>query len=166
MNSWGIFQLIIISLSFFFTGCIFQLFDEWSERMVANTGGLLCKHLFLKPTAFQGRVWLVPDHPSLMKNGSKEMKKSELIVRQGLAIMIRYMEYAITAPLLLTSVCCLLIVDAPAWIYICCYFLMMVCNIFGILLHITVVLSSLDIEKTDSHPGENWFMNIVTTGKW
>jgi len=143
-----------------------QNFDDWSNDAMANTGGLLCKHLFLKPTSFQGRIWLVPEHNSLMKNGSREMKKSELVVKQGLTIIIRYIEYAITSPLLLTSVCCLLIVDAPAWVYICCYFLMIVCNLYGILLHSTVVMANLDIEKTDNVTGENWFMNLITTGRW
>ena len=163
---WNPFQILVLSLSFLLTIFIMQKFDNWSENAIANTGGLLCKHLFLKPIAFQGRIWLVPENNSLMKNGSIEMKKSELIVQQGLSIIIRYIEYAITSPLLLTSVCCLLIVDAPAWVYICCYFFMIVCNLYGILLHSTVVIASLNIEKTDNVPGDNWFMNIITTGKW
>jgi len=97
-----------------------------------------------------GRVWRVPKATALLRNRragrlqtpmgdgaepfSPEPVDNELETEFG--VVLRFAEYCITAPLLFLAVVCLLTVDGPAWLYLCGYWLLLVCNALGVVLHL------------------------------
>jgi hypothetical protein len=92
-----------------------------------------------------GRVWSIPSSIAGLRRrvwddyarlaGSEgehaEQQKSEYTY----GVIIRYIEYCVTAPLLFLAVLCLMVPDAPAWLFITGYWLILVCNALGIALH-------------------------------
>lgn len=78
-------------------------------------------------------------------------------------VAFKYAEYCVTAPLLFLAVVCLLTVDAPAWIFLSGYFMVMACNLLGIALHYSITTKI----KGDSDKGwVLWFNDIIMTGTW
>lgn len=93
-----------------------------------------------------GRVWRVPKATTLLRKRRADRLQTggpaELAspvdneVEIELGVVLRFAEYCITAPLLFLAVVCLLTVDGPAWLYLCGYWLLLVCNAFGVVLHL------------------------------
>jgi hypothetical protein len=78
-------------------------------------------------------------------------------------IAFRYSEYCLTAPLLFLAVACLLTVDAPAWLFLSGYFLILACNLLGIVLHYNIFIKlHVDIGKG----WIPWFNDIAIAGSW
>ena len=93
-----------------------------------------------------GRVWKVPRRVAGLRyrgiatdeqglpGPDKEDKKYETVY----GVAFRYAEYCVTAPLLFLAVVCLLVVDAPGWLFLTGFWLVLVCNALGIALHLSV----------------------------
>ena len=82
-------------------------------------------------------------------------------------VLARYFEYALTSPLYLIAIYCLLVVDGPGWVISAMLWMMVVCNLMGVLIQYTVTLKDLNPlveEKT------NTFMDLLgtmlKTGSW
>jgi hypothetical protein len=61
-------------------------------------------------------------------------------VKAQLEILLRYVEYSLSAPLLFIAILCMVVVDAPVWMYVGGYTLVQACNIQGIPLHLMCML--------------------------
>ena len=75
----------------------------------------------------------------------------------------RYAEYCVTAPLLFLAVVCLLTVDAPAWLFLSGYFMILTCNLLGITLHYSIMAQA---EQPGGDGWLQWVTNILLTGSW
>jgi hypothetical protein len=67
-------------------------------------------------------------------------------------IVWRYFEYCLTAPILWVAVFSLLVVDAPAWMYITGYMCILLCNLYGIPLQ----LIEMTIDDTQRAHFDGW----------
>ncbi len=100
----------------------------------------------------------------LMING--EASSLETLAEEEKEVMIvafRYAEYCVTAPLLFLAVVCLLTVDAPAWLFLSGYFMVMACNLLGIALHYSITT------KADGDADKGWVLwlnDLIMTGTW
>lgn len=90
-----------------------------------------------------GRVWRVPKATlrnrragRLQTDGQELSSPAENEFEAEFGVVLRFGEYCITAPLLFLAVVCLLTVDGPAWLYLCGYWLLLVCNLLGVALHL------------------------------
>lgn len=102
-----------------------------------------------------GRCWNVPRSVCLLRrrragrlnDGGEDSQLSPEAVRgmriqtyeNQMGVILRYAEYCITAPLLFLAVVCLLVTDAPAWLFLTGYWLLVTCNAIGIALHVSFV---------------------------
>ena len=96
-----------------------------------------------------GRVWKVPTRVAALRYRGLATKKEE---KPGLSdaekeyesiygVVVRYAEYCVTAPLLFLAVVSLLVVDAPGWLFLTGFWLVLVCNALGVALHLAVCAS-------------------------
>lgn len=115
-----------------------------------------------------GRVWQIP------KKGAKARLQGDTTTtdEQPLAsfeseigVVVRYAEYCITAPLLFLAVVCLLTVDGPAWLYLTGYWLLIVCNALGVVLHLDFIydMSEGHEQKAGVLP---WLITLFFSGPW
>jgi hypothetical protein len=65
---------------------------------------------------------------------------SAVNLRAQLEILLRYIEYSLSAPLLFIAILCMVVVDAPVWMYMGGYALVQACNLQGIPLHLMCML--------------------------
>ena len=65
---------------------------------------------------------------------------SAVNLRAQLEILLRYIEYSLSAPLLFIAILCMVVVDAPVWMYLGGYALVQACNLQGIPLHLMCML--------------------------
>lgn len=147
---------------------------------------------FLMRTSVNGREWYAPSYvrtplmPTRLMRGvvckRRQIPKGVKGLKMGLdentrapdvstaddpleimVVAFKYAEYCVTAPLLFLAVVCLLTVDAPAWIFLSGYFMIMACNLLGIALHYSITAKV----KSDSDKGwVLWFNDIIMTGNW
>lgn len=92
--------------------------------------------------------------------------KKEILFRRAIdAVGFRYAEYCITAPLLFLAVMCLLVTDAPAWLFLAGYWLVQACNAVGIALHYNI---TGDVGERVASKGaiDKWFEDIMSEGLW
>ncbi len=80
-------------------------------------------------------------------------------------VVFRYSEYCVTAPLLFLSVVSLLTVDAPAWLFISGYGLIVACNLWGIALHYSITWPSKETGE-DTQSFILWFNSLLLSGTW
>jgi len=117
-----------------------------------------------------GRVWAVPktskcSKASLRGETADEPAVSSEAFEADLGVAVRYAEYCVTAPLLFLAVVCLLTVEGPAWLYLTGYWLLVVCNALGIVLH-------MDFMYDDPTEHENkagvlpWLLTVFFSGPW
>lgn len=95
----------------------------------------------------------------------------------------RYTEYCVTAPLLFLALMCLLITDAPAWLFLMGYWMIQACNLIGISYHYTICadLDGVHPKRQDAknanRGGANdtspwmrnimeWFKSLLIKGSW
>jgi hypothetical protein len=96
-------------------------------------------------------------------NGNPAVESSAEDDKEIMVVAFRYAEYCVTAPLLFLAVVCLLTVDAPAWLFLSAYFMIMACNLLGIVLHYSITTEL----KGDSDKGwVLWLNDLVMTGSW
>jgi hypothetical protein len=124
-----------------------------------------------------GRVWHVP---------TKTLRQRTLAAGRALAgasdspmavnrpyenlygVVLRYAEYCVTAPLLLLAVVCLMVADGPAWLFLTAYWLLIVCNALGVVLHITFSEHQDTVRRSQSDSGGivPCFVQLFFTGPW
>jgi hypothetical protein len=101
--------------------------------------------------------------------GGQEMQGGQVTTDDGWdaqVVAFRYAEYCVTAPLLFLAIVCLFTVDAPAWIYLSGYFLLMACNLFGMALHYSI-MSAWDVTGKPEESGwKYWITQVLLTGSW
>jgi hypothetical protein len=104
----------------------------------------------------QGRVWWVPQSVAgLRHRGLAEEPDSydsdtmevNVELENSWGVILRYVEYCITAPLLFLAVVCLMVVDAPAWLFLTGYWLLVACNAVGCALHACFVSHEEDHKR-------------------
>jgi hypothetical protein len=121
-----------------------------------------------------GRVWKVPlcvqslrARKPLSDYEEEQTSVTGSFVDAGyendMGVVFRYAEYCITAPLLFLAVVCLMVVDAPAWLFLTGYWFVFTCNAFGITLHID--FKEYSAKRNDGGAGP-WFAKILIPGPW
>ena len=130
----------------------------------------------------EGRTWKIPSsvqglsnrraHALQMDAAPEQEYTEDLVVDKEYervwGVVFRYAEYCITAPLLFLAVTCLMVVDAPAWLFLTGYWLLVVCNAVGIALHLSFTDPPPQEEKTVSDQ-DDWLSFMMTTlfpGPW
>jgi hypothetical protein len=130
------------------------------------------------PLTVQGRLWYVPrsvaglkprPRRSLLRAGEAAEAAQQPPVSEGErpafiyamdAVGFRYVEYCITAPLLFLAVMCLLVSDAPSWLFLIGYWMIQACCALGIALHYNLTKDML------ANHGSRWFQGLLATGTW
>lgn len=84
-----------------------------------------------------GRTWVVPPIAQLSHHASDPHPQDHASDNQ---VMLRYDEYALTAPLLFLAVIALLLPGAPAWLVLSGLFLIASCNQWGVLVHLAFLM--------------------------
>ena len=99
-------------------------------------------HMAMEEISLDGRTWRMPSRVAALKlagDGEPEQPGEHHppppLETQEDMVVLRYTEYAITAPVLFLAVMCLLITDAPAWLALTGFFALSACNLLGIPLH-------------------------------
>ena len=124
----------------------------------------------------QGRVWWVPQsvtalrHRGLAAGEEEETENSALGVdvqkENTWGVLVRYLEYCITAPLLFLAVVCLMVVDAPAWLFLTGYWLLVACNAVGCALHACFVCHVEDRTLKDSGGWAGFVVRLFFANPW
>ena len=95
----------------------------------------------------EGRLWDIPLKYMKEQNAEKEtlLQKSELeyTLKIRVQVILRYLEYAITAPLLYIAMICVVIVGPPYWAVMLGYLCMLGCCLCGVPLHFMHLLEVL-----------------------
>lgn len=174
-------MLILGIFSFLASALIALAFFAWPESL----GYYLLKREPPEEASGQyqdedGRVWLVPKGGALRNRRARLQEEEEgqttvaapatqpdptendFEVEFG--VVLRFAEYCITAPLLFLAVLCLLTVDGPAWLFLTGYWLLLVCNALGVVLHLNFMLEPR--RDQDKKSGWPWILNFFTAGSW
>jgi hypothetical protein len=129
----GYFSLFMLDITFNATG------SDMKSR--PNKGSLFRDHM--------GRVWNVPRIMSKLRYSqvavdgeddrgqTGDLTEGQKAFENLFGVAMRYAEYCVTAPLLFLAVVCLMVTDAPAWLFLTGYWLLIVCNALGIALHLS-----------------------------
>lgn len=123
----------------------------------------------------QGRVWHIPSRSNQLKSTTTPVKKTAPGIppvkiwdpptqayEYTMGVILRYLEYCVTAPLLFLAVVSLMVVDAPAWLFLTGYWLILLCNVFGVVLHASFSSSFLARQKNDT----GLFSRIARIAPW
>ncbi len=127
----------------------------------------------------QGRVWWVPRTVSglryrgLAQGDASDISEPAWEVGQVdreqencWGVLVRYLEYCITAPLLFLAVVCLMVVDAPAWLFLTGYWLLVTCNAVGVALHACFWSHKQDRTPKDSGGVGGFFVRLFFANPW
>jgi len=189
-NSGGICptMLAIVTASFFMSGvvCVYTLYypsalDEQGDETPASEAKLLMRAADENYRDKDGRVWKIPRSITMLRrrfvgndeeqdpqgDEQGEVYQAEAIEEyediQG--VIFRYAEYCITAPLLFLAVLCLMVVEAPAWLFLTGYWLLVTCNAIGIALHASFVFSRSE-EKPEGGGLAPFVFKFFFAGPW
>jgi hypothetical protein len=125
-----------------------------------------------------GRVWNVPRTIGRLRytqvSDSSEDdagQTGDLTARQKdfenvFGVSMRYAEYCITAPLLFLAVVCLMVTDAPAWLFLTGYWLLIVCNALGIALHLSFSSRQESRGVHDRGGLAGWLIHMFFIAPW
>lgn len=122
-----------------------------------------------------GRTWKVPSCvQGLRARRSLSAPEDEPVsgtwvddeFENNLGVVYRYAEYCITAPLLFIAVVCLMVVDAPAWLFLTGYWFVFVCNAIGITLHVDFTTFAPPAKHHESGGIPSWFARMSFPGPW
>lgn len=86
-------------------------------------------------------------------------------IKFHMEVVLRYLEYSITAPLLFLAMLSLFVVDAPSWMYIIGWTGIFCCCMIGIPLHITYIVLSNTTDQPEVKLFER-FIAVFGLGKW
>jgi hypothetical protein len=159
-------MLLVVIFSFALSAivCYYSLLRHEGWAMGARHTKLAAGHDTYNDR--EGRAWKVPNSVQGLSNrrgGCMHLDVEPEIQAEphvGMeyervwGVVVRYAEYCITAPLLFLAVLCLLVVDAPAWLFLTGYWLLVVCNAVGIALHLSFTDPSV---STKDNGRDDWF---------
>ena len=130
----------------------------------------------------QGRVWWVPQSVHALRHRAPErglahlsnndqqsnlgLTADDVDFENTAGVLIRYTEYCITAPLLFLSVVCLMVVDAPAWLFLTGYWLLVTCNAVGCALHACFAVHVDDHSIRDSGGWVGFVIRLFFANPW
>ena len=128
----------------------------------------------------EGRNWKIPSsvqglsnrraHAQLMdpvpEQADDEGRAVDKEYERVWGVVVRYAEYCITAPLLFLAVTCLMVVDAPAWLFLTGYWLLVVCNAVGIALHLSFTDTLDDKTVSDRDDWLSFMLTAFFPGPW
>lgn len=128
----------------------------------------------------QGRVWWVPrtvaglryrgltqgDDAPNPPDPAWEVGQVDREQENCWGVLVRYLEYCITAPLLFLAVVCLMVVDAPAWLFLTGYWLLVTCNAVGVALHACFWGHKQDKSLRDSGGVGGFFVRLFFANPW
>jgi hypothetical protein len=121
----------------------------------------------------QGRVWWVPQGVAGLRRRTlaEDVYATDAMVvdkeqENSWGVIVRYIEYCITAPLLFLAVVCLMVVDAPAWLVLTGYWLLVACNAVGCALHACFVSHEEDRDMRDSGGLPGFVVRLFFANPW
>lgn len=148
------------------------------DQGMGTTGARLANSQSKKRGAYevlQGRVWWVPRSVAgLRHRGLADGEEAPEYEPQPVdsnqentwGVLVRYLEYCITAPLLFLAVVCLMVVDAPAWLFLTGYWLLVTCNAVGCALHACFVSHAEDRSLKDSGGVVGFLVRLFFANPW
>jgi hypothetical protein len=118
----------------------------------------------------QGRVWWVPQGVAGLRHRGLAAEPEAMDVdteqENSLGVIVRYVEYCITAPLLFLAVVCLMVVDAPAWLFLTGYWLLVACNAVGCALHACFVSHENNHKMQDKGGWVGFAVQLFFANPW
>lgn len=120
----------------------------------------------------QGRVWWVPHsvaglrYRGVAAESVDDYPQFDLELENLYGVILRYLEYCITAPLLFLAVVCLMVVDAPAWLFLTGYWLLVTCNAVGIAIHVSFWNHEKDSALKDSGGFPGFITRLFFANPW
>jgi hypothetical protein len=183
-------MLATVSVSFVMSGVLglYGLF-EWSgddqEYSLARLGEGDIEDDTYKDK--NGRLWKVPRSVCLLRKrrgtggadfeedrkawyeqklADEAKREQEIQVYENwMGVILRYAEYCITAPLLFLAVVCLLVTDAPAWLFLTGYWLLVTCNAIGIALHVSF-MAPMSVHTSEDGGLAPFALKLFFAGPW
>lgn len=146
-------MIFVCAISFLVAMAVITFFDAYAtgvySRLLASPAR--CAKKTVEVVCVNGRYWNTPIgrlragplKVSTIRGDAEDLVADDQVMLgmlDGFLIVVRYLEYAITSPLLLLAIFCLLVVDGPQWMYASCYWFMVACNVFGALLQYGAIL--------------------------
>ncbi len=127
----------------------------------------------------EGSTWKVPPSVCMLRKrktvgtgGDGEDQESAAEQRQKIVlyenqtgVLLRYAEYCITAPLLFLAVVCLMVQEAPAWLFLTGYWLLITCNAIGIALHVSFIYPTSKSKEEDGGIAP-FILRLFFAGPW
>jgi hypothetical protein len=160
--------LIATCLASFFATCAVMAVYSWRIEGIDGYKELKNK-IQIQVTVMNNRIWQLPKKLSDWKQKpyalgektaycEKIQSNKQNIIGYERRVFLRYIEYCITAPLLFVAILCMLVNDAPAWMFLNGYWLILICNLFGLLIHAQFAFEMTEPKsKTTS-----WFQWLTT----
>jgi len=154
-------------VSFLATGAVMAAYS-WSIKGIDGYEALKNK-IQMQVAVMNNRIWQLPKKLSDWKQkpyglGEKTVYYEKIqankqnIIGYERRVFLRYIEYCITAPLLFVAILCMLVNNAPAWMFLNGYWLILICNLFGLLIHAQFAFEMMEPKsKTTS-----WFQWLTT----
>lgn len=183
-NSGGVCVAMLLTglFSFIVSAVIAVSYFAWPETTTSGpvAKAAVSRELFRDPS---GRVWNIPSLQSSRtirprfkalhdytptpdsQDAATEVAQARSEFEAYMGVAIRYAEYCVTAPLLFLAVVCLLTQNAPAWLFLTGYWLLVVCNSLGIVLHLNFMYDepTAHEEKGGLVP---WLFTLIFSGPW
>lgn len=113
---------------------------EFEEHALHGLAALLARRFY--QCYVSGFPWRIPlkagpnGEDVLETNGLMSQQEISVILRQRLAVLLRYAEYTITASLLYVAVLSIFVVGPPSWAFIAGFTGIFACNASGLVLHL------------------------------
>ena len=161
-NSGGICvaQFCLVLISFLATAAV-CVWDGLIKR-ATNPPGFKLLPQGDKHADEHGRLWFIPNR---IRGDASTALTPNYLSEDIEGVVWRYAEYCITAPLLFIAVACLMVSDAPAWLYLAGYWLLIVCNAIGIALHVSFILAKPQ-GANESGGVLPMLMGVLFAGPW
>jgi hypothetical protein len=131
---------VVVGVSFLLAGAVLARFEQARDDFLleVRVGLASSTSRRFRTHRLHGYLWRVPLGEDEAENmGSMDEAGRRLGVR--LNIMLRYLEYCITAPLLYMAVLSIFVVGPPAWAFLGGYVGVFACNALGLALHLVHV---------------------------
>ena len=139
-------EVLVVFACFVASGAITLCFDGWREATLNELRRALAPLLAkrFQQCYLHGVAWRVPIRgPSMEAPGDGSMDQVVSQLSRRLEVILRYLEYCMSASLLFIAVLSLFVVGPPAWTFIVGFVSILMCNLFG------ACLQLVQIELTD-----------------
>lgn len=133
-SNWA--EFLQYSIVWVFSSLLIWFFDVELQKWASGFPSVLVEGEIIENA---GRLWNIP---SFLGESEKEVlveKKSMQLpelVKERMQVVMRYLEYACTAPILFVAIIDIMVVGAPYWAVILGYACVLGCCLYGIPLHL------------------------------